>query len=172
MSADMNEGLGLSYPITKMNFMVTVQGLAGSAAFTEITGVDSSVDVIEFRQGNANTHSLLKLPGLVHHGNVTMRMGITNSMPIMTWITDCVNDQRKAIERHDILIELLNSNQVLPTTVPTSGPVDSANSKVWTLKDAWVCKFNAPDLDAKTSDVAIVSIEVAFERMEYPKNIN
>ena len=38
-----------AYPLTKMNFLVTVDGIPGSAAFSEITGVEATVDVIEFR---------------------------------------------------------------------------------------------------------------------------
>ena len=40
---------GLSYPLTKMNFLVTVDEVNGTAAFTEVSGVEASVDVIEFR---------------------------------------------------------------------------------------------------------------------------
>lgn len=46
---------GLSYPLTKMNFLVHVDGVEGTAAFSEVTGVEATVDVIEFRQGNANS---------------------------------------------------------------------------------------------------------------------
>ena len=53
---------GLSYPLTKMNFLVTVDEVNGTAAFTEVSGVEASVDVIEFRQGNAHSLSTVKLP--------------------------------------------------------------------------------------------------------------
>lgn len=68
---------GLAYPLTKMNFLVTVDGVSGTAAFSEVTGVEASVDVIEFRQGNANSLAPVKIPGLVKHGNVTLKMGYT-----------------------------------------------------------------------------------------------
>ena len=54
-----------AYPLTKMNFLVTVDGVAGTAAFSEVTGIESTVDVIEFRQGNAGSLAPVKLPGLV-----------------------------------------------------------------------------------------------------------
>ena len=48
-------GRGSAYPLTKMNFFVQVDGIDGTAAFSEVTGIESSVDVIEFRQGNAGS---------------------------------------------------------------------------------------------------------------------
>ena len=53
-AVDMNSA-GMSYPLTKMNFLVSLPDSAGSmAAFSEVTGIEASVDVIEFRQGNAH----------------------------------------------------------------------------------------------------------------------
>ena len=67
---------GLHYPLTKMNFLVTVSTVTeGVAAFSEVTGVEASVDVIEFRQGNSNSLAPVKIPGLVKHGNVTLKFG-------------------------------------------------------------------------------------------------
>ena len=77
MANTYDNGNGLAYPLTKMNFLVTVDGIAGTAAFSEVTGVEASVDVIEFRQGNANSLAPVKIPGLVKHGNVTLKMGYT-----------------------------------------------------------------------------------------------
>ena len=68
---------GLAYPLTKMNFYVSVANVSGTAAFSEVTGIDASVDVIEFRQGNANSLAPVKIPGLVKHGNITLKMGYT-----------------------------------------------------------------------------------------------
>ena len=70
-------GKGMAYPLTQMNFMVTIQNTNGTAAFSEISGIEASVDVIEFRQGNSNSLSPVKIPGLVKHGNVTLKFGYT-----------------------------------------------------------------------------------------------
>ena len=72
--ADKNSS-GLYYPLTKMNFLVSVDQVTGVAAFTEVTGIDASVDVIEFRQGNSNSLAPVKIQGLVKHGNITLKMG-------------------------------------------------------------------------------------------------
>ncbi|NLV85915.1 MAG: hypothetical protein GX025_01655, partial [Clostridiales bacterium] len=67
----------LYYPLTKMNFLVSVDEVQGVAAFSEVTGIDATVDVIEFRQGNSHSLAPVKIQGLVKHGNITLKMGYT-----------------------------------------------------------------------------------------------
>ena len=74
--ATYDNGSGLAYPLTKMNFLVTADSVSGTAAFSEVSGIEATVDVIEFRQGNANSMAPVKIPGLVKHGNVTLKMGV------------------------------------------------------------------------------------------------
>ena len=153
-----------AYPLTKMNFLVTVDGVAGTAAFSEVTGVEATVDVIEFRQGNAGSLAPVKLPGLVKHGNVTLKMGYIISSAFKTWVMECVSEMRGQIPRQNVTIELIDINSGAPTSVITS-PV---GARQWTLTNAWVTKYTAPDLDAKNSDVAIETVEIAYEELVIP----
>lgn len=97
-----NNQKDLSYPLTKMNFLVKVSNVEGTAAFSEVTGVESSVDVIEFRQGNAGSLAPVKIPGLVKHGNVTLKMGYTLDSAFKTWIQECVSEVRGQMPRCDV----------------------------------------------------------------------
>ena len=159
-----SNGKQLAYPLTKMNFLVTVDGVSGTAAFSEVTGVEATVDVIEFRQGNANSLAPVKIPGLVKHGNVTLKFGYTLDSAFKTWIQECVSETRGEIPRNNVQIELIDINTGAPQTVSTQ----VTGTRVWVLTNAWVAKYNAPDLDAKTSDVAIESVELAYEELIIP----
>ena len=159
-----DNGKGSYYPLTKMNFLVTVSQIAGTAAFSEVTGVESSVDVIDFRQGNSGSLAPVKIPGLVKHGNVTLRMGYILESPFKTWIQECVSETRGQMPRYDVTIELIDINPGAPNTTKTS----VEGTRTWTLTNAWVAKYNAPDLDAKTSEVAIESAEIAYEELVIP----
>ncbi|MBQ3105291.1 MAG: phage tail protein [Lachnospiraceae bacterium] len=159
-----SEGKGLAYPLTKMNFLVTVDGISGTAAFSEVTGVEASVDVIEFRQGNANSLAPVKIPGLVKHGNVTLKMGYTLDNAFKTWIQECVSEVRGEMPRNNVQIEMIDINGGSPQTLNTT----VTGTRVWILTNAWVAKYNAPDLDAKTSEVAIESVEIAYEELVIP----
>lgn len=155
---------GLSYPLTKMNFLVSAEGVSGVAAFTEVTGFEASVDVIEFRQGNAHSLAPVKLPGLVKHGNVTLKMGYTTDSGFKEWIMACVSEARKEMQRKDVSIELIDINGGAPES-----KVESITGKtVWILKNAWVTKYNGPDLNSTASEVAIESVELAYEELGIP----
>ena len=156
------------YPLTKMNFVVSVQDVNGTAAFTEVTGIEANVDVIEFRMGNSSSLAPRKLPGLVKHGNVTMKMGYISGQQLMEWAISCVKESRAAgaFKRHDVTIELLDiATNGTPTENLDKAP---ATGKQWKLTNAWVAKYHGADLDAKNSDVAIQTIEIAYEELVIP----
>ena len=159
-----DNGKGSYYPLTKMNFLVTVASVAGTAAFSEVSGVEASVDVIEFRQGNSGSLAPVKVPGLVKHGNVTLKMGYILDSAFKTWIQECVSEIRGQMPRNDVTIELIDINPGAPQSTVTT----SVGSRQWTLTNAWVTKYSAPDLDAKTSDIAIESVEIAYEELVIP----
>jgi phage tail-like protein len=160
-----NDSTGLYYPLTKMNFLVTCTETQGIAAFNEVTGIEASVDVIEFRQGNANSLAPIKIPGLVKHGNVTLKMGYTRDSAFKTWIQSCVHEQRGKMQVQDITIELLDITEGSPTQLYT----ETQNATLaWILKRAWVTKYTGADLNSTTSEVAIETVEIAYEELTIP----
>ena len=164
MATDMNSA-GMAYPLTKMNFLVSIPDLAGSmAAFSEVTGIEASVDVVEFRQGNAHSLAPVKIPGLVKHGNITLKMGYTIGNGFKKWIQDCVSETRGAMPRKTVTIELLD----IRDGSPNSSYETVKNNIVWILKEAWVTKYSGPDLNASASEVAIETVELAYEELTIP----
>lgn len=154
----------LYYPLTKMNFLVSVDEVQGVAAFSEVTGIDASVDVIEFRQGNSHSLAPVKIQGLVKHGNITLKMGYTRAQSFKDWVVKCVDEHRGETPRRNITIEMIDINAGVPSSIveaPTS-------NLIWVLKDAWVTKYTGPDLNASTSEVAIESVEIAYEELTIP----
>lgn len=157
-----NKDAGLSVPLTKMNFIVTAGDAA--AAFTEVSGVEASVDVIEFRQGNSNSLAPMKLPGLVKHGNVTLKYGCTLNNTFLKWAAACVSETRKEDNIREVDIELVD----VTTTAPAKVETKTSGTCIWKLKNAWVTKYSAPDLNATANEVALESVEIAYEELEIP----
>ena len=155
---------GLYYPLTKMNFLVSVDEVSGVAAFSEVTGIDSSVDVIEFRQGNSHSLAPVKIQGLVKHGNITLKMGYTRDQDFKNWVIACVKESRGETPRRTVTIEMIDINAGAPQT-----RVDApSTSLVWVLSNAWVAKYTGPDLNASTSEVAMETVEIAYEELTIP----
>lgn len=164
MATDMNSA-GMAYPLTKMNFLVSIPDLAGSmAAFSEVTGIEASVDVVEFRQGNAHSLAPVKIPGLVKHGNITLKMGYTIGNGFKKWIEECVSETRGAMPRKNVTIELLD----IRDGSPNSAYETVKGNIIWILKEAWVTKYSGPDLNASASEVAIETVELAYEELTIP----
>lgn len=152
-----------TYPMTKMNFVVSATDLGDTdissvGAFTEVSGMDATAEVIEFRQGNAKLWTSVKMPGLVKHGNVTFKMGYITSSQFLEWAHTCVADNRSEPSRKDIKVELLTSLN------------DGTNSGAvaWTLKNAFITKYSIPDMNSTANEVAVASMEVAYEELTVP----
>lgn len=149
------------YLLAKKNFLVTVTGVDGTVVFTEVSGVEASVDVIEFRQGNSGSLSPVKIPGLVKHGNVTLKMGNMLNQQFKTWVQECVSEWSGAIPRQTVNIEMIDINGGEPKETP-------GGSLIWQLTNAWVTKYLGADLNSTQSNVVIESVELAYKELIIP----
>ena len=134
-----------TYPIPKFHFRVEWGGTR--IGFTEVTGLEVSTDVIEYRDGASPEYSKIKMPGMQKFGNITMKRGTFahDNEYYNWWNTHALN----TIERRDITISLLNESHE---------PV-----VVWKVKNAWPVKVQSTDLKGDGNEVAIETIEVAHE---------
>lgn len=134
------------YPYAKFRYMVEIDGLE-AGGFSEVSGFDASIDVIEYREGNYE-QTPMKLPGLKKYGNITLKKGVTDNTELYTWILAGI---RGEVERKTITITLL----------------DESNTAVarWMVINAWPVKYTAPDFNATASEVAIETLEIAHEGM-------
>ncbi|MCL2055586.1 MAG: phage tail protein [Oscillospiraceae bacterium] len=141
-----------TYPLKKYNYRVQIDNI-DVAGFSEVSGFDASVDVIEYREGTEAINSPRKMPGLTKYGNVTLRWGMTESVSFYEWVAGISNGERAAASERvqDIVIYLQDDRHD-----------DTAN---WTLVNAWPCKYTAPDFNSSSSEVAFESVELAFEEM-------
>src|SRR4030095_15031801 len=94
--------------------------------------------------------SAIKMPGLAKSGNVTMRKGIfTNDHKLWTWFSQI---KMGAVSRRTVVVSLLDQA--------------GAPTMAWTLHNAWPTKITGTDLKSEGNEVAIETLELAFERME------
>ncbi len=135
-------------PFTAGNFRVEIEGITPTS-FSEVSGLETSIDVVDYRAGDAKTGTEQKLPGLSHVTNVTLRRGLTRDLSLWNWIQTAING---TVTRRAVAIILLDQ---------TDNPVLR-----WQLRSAWPCKWAGPMLNAGCSDVAIEELEIAHEGLE------
>jgi len=134
-------------PYLNFNFLVEIDGIT-RAAFHEVSGLDSTIDVIEHREGGDNT-TPRKLPGMTKHSNIVLKWGMTDDEQLYQWHRDTVKGN---IQRKSGSIVLL----------------DRRGQEVarWNFVRAWPTKWDGPDLTAEGNDVAIETLELAHEGVE------
>jgi phage tail-like protein len=135
-------------PYRAMNFRVEIDGIA-SASFSECTGLGSSIDVVEYREGGDPSLSTRKLPGLRKYTNITLKRGITGNRDLYDWHRKILGGE--LVRRNGSVILLDDQRQEVVR---------------WNFLNGWICKYEGPTLDAKSSEVAIETVEICHEGLE------
>ena len=131
-------------PYGNFNFLVEIDGIT-RAAFQQVSGFDSTIDVIEHREGGENT-TPRKLPGMTKYSNISLKWGLTDDRDLYDWHRQAVLGN---IQRKNGSIILLDRQ---------------GNEKMrWNFVNAWPSKWDGPDFNAEGNDVAIETLELAHE---------
>ena len=129
------------WPLPKYYFSVDI-GDQTDLAFQEITGLDATSDVVEYRHGNSPVHSVNKMPGLTDGSDITMKKGVfTGDNNFYDWIAKI---SLNTYERLTIVIRLLDE---------TGSP-----QMTWTCSSAFPKQIIAADLNSQSSEAAIETI--------------
>lgn len=130
-------------------FMVEIDGVS-NARFQEVSGLDATTDVIEYREGG----TLLgprKLPGQTKHSNLTLKRGYIDDTQLFDWYESVMSGRTESIRRNISVVQL-----------------DMAGLEVfrWNLFDAFPVKYMAASYNATGNELSIETLEVAYERIE------
>ena len=76
-----------------------------------------------------------------------------------------MSERRGETQRKNVSIEMIDINPGAPSQLQTA---TQATNRIWILSNAWVTKYTAPDLNSTASEVAIESVEIAYEELTIP----
>jgi phage tail-like protein len=137
-------------PYGAFNFLVSIGGIDGQeaqAGFSEVSGLSTEIEVIEYRAGNYISETPVKIPGLTKYSPVVLKRGLIGSLELYEWLKESGHSESDS--RRDVVIHLLNDEHE---------PVFT-----WKLSRAWISKYSVSDLKASSSEIAIESIELVHE---------
>jgi phage tail-like protein len=134
-------------PYRNFRYRVEIDGIQ-QAGFSEATVPDSTVDVVEYRDGN-EIPTVRKLSGLVKYGNLSLKWGITDSLELYEWYQEGVTGK---VDRKNISV-VVNDEE----------GTDVAR---WNFVQAWPTKYDPTDLNATGNEVGIETLEIVHEGME------
>lgn len=140
------------YPLPRFHFQVDWGG--AKISFTEVTGLDMQVEVIEYRHSDSKDFNKIKMPGLRKFSNITMKRGkFESDFDYNDWLDAIANERVNG--RRDVVIRLLNEKHV---------PVAA-----WSAARCFPVKVTAPDLKSDANEIAVETIEIAHEGLKLMK---
>jgi phage tail-like protein len=139
----------MTTPYQSFNFAVEIEGLL-VGGFSEVSGLDSQVEVEEYREGGVNGF-VHKLPVRTSHSNLVLSHGLTSLDTLWNWY---YNTTLGAIQRRNGTIMLLDSRQI---------PV-----MWWNFRNALPVRWSGPAFSATGDEVAIESLELAHQGLTRP----
>lgn len=133
-------------PYVSFNFRLEIDGIR-RAAFQEVGGLDSAIDVVEHREGGENI-TMRKYPGQVKFSNISCKSGMTDEVELYEWHKQWADGDPAAKRKNGSIVLLDRQGQ----------------EKVrWNFFNAWPAKWTGPAFNAEASELAIEAFEIAHE---------
>jgi len=135
-------------PYSQFNFLIEIDGVV-KGGFSEASGLTTDTNIIEYREGAEQHGTTRKLPGLIKYNNIVLKRGWTKDKSLWAWRKKVIDGKT---QRNSGSIVLL----------------DEARNEAlrWNFREGWPSKWEGPALNAKTSEVAVETLEIAHEGLE------
>lgn len=128
-------------PYLDYRFVVEIDSVI-AGGFSEVTGLERSVDTQEYEEGGVNGHTHQLWSG-ENQSNLTLKRGVSDADTLWQWL------QRSAegpVDRKTVVLFLLDTTGAL--------------SKGWSFSGAYPVTWSGPSLTAEGGDVAIEELEL------------
>lgn len=147
------------FPQASFHFRVEVGG--AQLSFQEVSGLEAEMEIEEITEGGEN-HFKHRLPKAVKYNNLVLKRGYLtkddNKNELIDWFKESIQDAFEGgITAKPILVHLLDEKgkEVLS----------------WSIANAYPVKWNMSNLNAQNSEVAIETVEFAYQSLEIDASI-
>ena len=140
-------------PYGVFNFEVEIAGVsddgkAVKGSFSEVSGLEVTIDPIEYRNG-AEDITMRKIPGLKKFTPITLKRAIIGDLAFWNWMVEAMNGLVRRTEGSIVLLDE-NRQEVMR----------------WNFKRGWPSKWTGPGLNAKNNETTVETLEISHEGLE------
>jgi phage tail-like protein len=132
-------------PFRSFNFLVELDGIA-QGSFTECSGLGSTTEVIENREGGDNV-TVRKLPGKTTYSDISLKWGSTSSTELWEWRLQIMQGTVVRKNGSIVVYDLANRTEVAR----------------WNFHRAWPTRWEGSALNARGAEVLIETLVLAHE---------
>lgn len=136
--------------LTAARFSITIDG-SEIATFSELQGITTSVEVVDFIESSDKEVVMKKLPGKRNPPTVVLKRGKNNSMELWAWHESVLMGNMAAARRSCSLV-MYN--------------VDGKPVARYHLEDAWPAKIEIGALKAGASEVLMESVTLTCTHIQ------
>lgn len=134
-------------PFRSFNFRVEIDGIA-VGSFSDVSGLSSDGDAVEYRNGDDVPLHVRKLMGLRKFSNITLKRGYTDNRELWNWRNNIING---VPDRRDGSIVLMDEER--------------KDVLRWNFTAGWIHKIDGPTFNAKGNEVGMEMVEIVIESL-------
>ena len=135
-------------PLLGFTFALDFSG-AVAGYFTECSGIGSENEVAEQKVvNNKGVQTVLKIPGRLKWGDITLKRGVTSDLQIWDW-RKLVEDGKVSAARKNGSIVMFNS--------------ELAEVARWNFQNGWPSKVSGPQPKSDGNDISLEELTIVHE---------
>jgi len=138
-----------TYPPVGFHFVVNVEGLndnSRDSGFREVSGLNATVGEETYEEGGENRF-VHRLPTRVTYDKLVLKRGVLKGSELIGWFRSTV--ESFTFDPKGVMVTLLNE---------VHEPLES-----WSFINAYPVKWSISDFNAQNNEVAVETIELAFQ---------
>lgn len=132
-------------PYAGFNFRVEIDGIT-RAGFRDCSGLETTQDAGEYREGTDRAPTMRKIPGMVSYGDISLSRGVTGDRELWDWRRNVMAGNH---DRRNLSIVLMN---------------DLGEDAIrWNFRSCWPSGWTGPSLDASSDEVVVEELTLVHE---------
>jgi phage tail-like protein len=139
-------------PLPVFCFKVNVPNYGDDAFFKSVSGLRYETEVVPVREGGQNL-TTYQLVGATKWSNLVLKQGFTKSSGLLKWREQWTNAAGAGPR-----VPIITITQLTTALKPAAQ---------WTCYRGWPMKWEVGEFDASKNELAIESLEIAHEGIEY-----